>query len=58
MKGANKGFTYAVPGTVGPTKFPSAHNEPTPCGSLVRSDGSAYAALVPYTCGKVVKVTQ
>ena len=44
------------PNTVGPTKFPAAHNEPTPCGSLVRSDGSAYTVLVPYTCGKVVKV--
>jgi ABC-type branched-subunit amino acid transport system substrate-binding protein len=58
LKGANKGFTYTVPSTVGPTNFPAAHNEPTPCGSLVRSDGSAYTALVPYTCGKVVKVTQ
>jgi ABC-type branched-subunit amino acid transport system substrate-binding protein len=58
LKGANKGFTYTVPSTVGPTKFPAAHNEPTPCGSLVRSDGSAYTQLVPYTCGKVVKVTE
>ena len=57
MKQANKGFTYTVPNTVGPTKFPAAHNEPTPCGSLVRSDGSAYNVLVPYTCGKVVKVS-
>ncbi len=57
MKQANKGFTYAVPNTVGPTKFPAAHNEPTPCGSLVRSDGAAYNVLVPYTCGKVVKVS-
>ena len=58
LKQANKGFTYKVPNTVGPTKFPAAHNEPTPCGSLVRSDGSAYAVLVPYTCGKVVKVNK
>jgi len=57
LKKANKGFTYAVPNTVGPTTFPAGHNEPTPCGSLVRSDGSAYAVLVPYTCGKVVKVS-
>ena len=57
LKKANKGFTYAVPNTVGPTTFPAAHNEPTPCGSLVRSDGSAYVVLVPYTCGKVVRVS-
>ena len=56
--GGQAQWTYTVPNTVGPTKFPGAHNEPTPCGSLVRSDGSAYTALVPYTCGKVVKVTQ
>ncbi len=58
LKKANKGFTYTVPNTVGPTKFPAAHNEATPCGSLVHSDGSAYTVLVPYTCGKVVKVKQ
>jgi ABC-type branched-subunit amino acid transport system substrate-binding protein len=56
LQQANKDFTYKVPNTVGPTKFPAAHNEPTPCGSLVRSDGSAYTVAVPYTCGKVVKV--
>ncbi len=55
LKRANKDFTYKVPDSVGPTKFPAAHNEPTPCGSLVRSDGTAFKALVPYTCGKVVK---
>jgi ABC-type branched-subunit amino acid transport system substrate-binding protein len=53
---ANHGFIYRVPDTVGPTKFPAAHDAPTPCGSLVRSDGGAYQVLVPYTCGKVVRV--
>ena len=53
---ANDKFTYKVAGTVGPTTFPAAHNAPTPCGSLVRSDGIAYRVIVPYSCGKVVKV--
>ena len=53
---ANDKFTYQVTGTVGPTKFPAAHNAPTPCGSLVRSDGLAYREVVPYSCGKIVKV--
>lgn len=58
LKTANKGFTYQVANTVGPTKFPAAHNAPTPCGALVRSDGAAFSVLVPYTCGKVVPVKQ
>jgi ABC-type branched-subunit amino acid transport system substrate-binding protein len=53
---ANAGFTYRVPDTVGPTKFPRAHDAPTPCGSLVRSEGAAFGVQVPYTCGKVVRV--
>jgi ABC-type branched-subunit amino acid transport system substrate-binding protein len=56
IKVANKGFTYQVRNTVGPTKFPAAHNAPTPCGSLVRSDGAAFSVLVPYRCGKIVPV--
>jgi ABC-type branched-subunit amino acid transport system substrate-binding protein len=56
LKVANKNFTYSVPNTVGPTKFPAAHTRPTPCGSLVLSDGAAYTVKVPYSCGKVVVV--
>ena len=58
VKVTNNGFTYQVADTVGPTKFPAAHNVPTPCGSLVQSDGAAFSVLVPYTCGKVVRVKQ
>jgi ABC-type branched-subunit amino acid transport system substrate-binding protein len=58
LKAANKSFTYQVANTVGPTKFPAAHDAPTPCGSLVRSDGAAFSVLVPYTCGKTVPVRQ
>jgi ABC-type branched-subunit amino acid transport system substrate-binding protein len=56
IKVANNGFTYRVANTVGPTKFPAAHNAPTPCGSLVHSDGAAFSVMVPYRCGKVVPV--
>ena len=58
IKIANKAFTYQVPNTVGPTTFPAAHNAPTPCGSLVHSDGSAFSVMVPYRCGKIVPVKQ
>ncbi len=54
VKKANTKFTYTVAGTVGPVKFPAAHNQPTPCGSLVQGTGSAYVVAAPYACGKVV----
>jgi ABC-type branched-subunit amino acid transport system substrate-binding protein len=56
VKLANRSFTYRVTGTVGPTRFPAAHDVPTPCGSLVRSDGTAFSVQMPYTCGRVVRV--
>ena len=55
LTAANR-YTYEVPGVVGPTKFPKARTRPTPCGSLVQSDGTAFAVKVPYTCSKVVQV--
>ena len=53
---ANRGFTYEVPATVGPVTFPSAHDSPTPCGTLVRSTGTAFAVAQPYQCGAVAAV--
>ena len=58
VKAANQGMTYSVPGVIGPTAFPKAHDIPTPCGSLVRSDGTAFAVRAPFACGKVVSVTR
>lgn len=58
LRAANRGFTYRLRGVAGPTPFPSAHTLPTPCGSLVRSDGVAFRIAVPYTCGKVVEVAR
>ena len=55
LNAANR-YTYEVPGVVGPTKFPKARTQPTPCGSLVQSDGTTFAVKVPYTCSKVVQV--
>ena len=46
-----------TPGVAGPTRFPGAHASPTPCGSLVRSDGIAFQIVAAYSCGKVVKVS-
>jgi len=55
-KAANTKFTYEVPNTVGPTKFPAAHSVPTPCGALVSSNGTSYTVKAPYGCGRVVAV--
>jgi ABC-type branched-subunit amino acid transport system substrate-binding protein len=55
LSAANR-FTYEMPGVVGPTKFPKARTQPTPCGSLVQSDGTAFAVKVPYTCSKIIPV--
>jgi branched-chain amino acid transport system substrate-binding protein len=49
-------ITYRVANTVGPTTFPAAHDQPTPCGSLVASNGVAFTVPVPYSCGRVVAV--
>jgi branched-chain amino acid transport system substrate-binding protein len=56
LKAVNTKFTYKVAKTVGPTTFPAAHSQPSPCGALVTSNGTAYAVNVPYTCGAVVPV--
>ena len=55
LAAANR-YVYEVPGLVGPTKFPKARTQPTPCGSLVQSDGTAFSVKVPYTCSKNVPV--
>lgn len=49
-------FTYEVRGTVGPTVFPGAHAQPSPCGALVQSDGTVYLSAVTHRCGRPVKV--
>jgi ABC-type branched-subunit amino acid transport system substrate-binding protein len=49
-------LVYRLAGVAGPTRFPAARTRPTPCGTLVQSDGTAYVVKVPYTCTKVVRV--
>ena len=58
VSAADKNFTYELQGVAGPTKFPGAHAKPTPCGSLVRSDGVTFQIVTAYSCGKVVKVSR
>jgi branched-chain amino acid transport system substrate-binding protein len=43
-------MTYGISGTVGPTPYPTALKYGTPCGTLVRSDGTAWHIDVPYSC--------
>jgi len=56
VNAANQKFKWQLDDTAGPTKYPSAHNRPTPCGSLVKSDGTGYTIEVPFSCGKVIDI--
>ena len=53
MAAAMKNFTYSIPTVVGPTVYPAAQTEGTPCGAMVGSDGTAFSIAVKYTCGRV-----
>ena len=56
LAAANRdGFTYAVPATVGPVRWPDAHRVPVPCGALVQSDGAAFHVVGPYRCSPVLR---
>jgi len=41
---------YSIRGVVGPTTYPAAQRNATPCGSLVQSTGRVYEVAVPYSC--------
>jgi ABC-type branched-subunit amino acid transport system substrate-binding protein len=56
LNAANKKFKWQLEDTAGPTKYPAGHNQPTPCGALVKSDGTGYTIEVPFSCGKVVEI--
>ena len=56
VNAANKRFRWQLEDTAGPTRFPGAHARPTPCGSLVKSDGTGYTIEVPFECGKVIEI--
>jgi branched-chain amino acid transport system substrate-binding protein len=43
-------FTYQIPGTIGPTKYPAARTQGAPCGTLVYSDGTAWSIQTPFSC--------
>jgi len=49
-------FQYAVPDTVGTSRWPAAHAQGVPCGALVQSDGSQYVVAEPYACGTPIVV--
>lgn len=55
LEAANDDFEWRLKRTAGPTTFPDAHTVPTPCGSLVLSDGTRFAPVVPYQCGELIE---
>ena len=55
-KTLQKGFTYLIPGIVGPTKYPKAQVMGAPCGTIVVSNGTTYKIAVPYSCYKNINL--
>jgi branched-chain amino acid transport system substrate-binding protein len=63
MAAAMKNFTYQIPTVVGPTVYPAAQTEGSPCGALVGSDGTTFSISVKFSCyqdfnyktGKILK---
>jgi hypothetical protein len=49
-------FSYQVPSTIGPVRWPAMHSQGVPCGALVQSDGAQYFVPEPYACGKPIVV--
>jgi len=56
VEAGNDGFTFEVPDTVAKTKWPKAHSQGSPCGTLVEAVGGEYTIAVPFTCGKIKKL--
>ncbi len=54
MKVANGNFTWELKGVTGPVQFPDFHQNPSPCGAVAQSDGTAFHVVTPYTCGTLV----
>jgi len=50
MEAAMKNFTYQIPNTVGPTKYPAAQTQGAPCGALEFSNGQNFKVVVKYSC--------
>jgi hypothetical protein len=50
MEAAMKNFTYEIPNTVGPTVYPAAQTEGSPCGALEFSNGTKFSVVVKYSC--------
>jgi branched-chain amino acid transport system substrate-binding protein len=52
MAKAMANFTYQIPGVIGPTKYPAAQTQGSPCGVLTAADGTKLSVVVPYLCGQ------
>jgi branched-chain amino acid transport system substrate-binding protein len=55
IKALNAGFTFSVPGLVGPQTFPAAHTLGGNCAAVASSNGSKYSITLPLTCVKRTK---
>ena len=56
VEAGNDGFVFEVPDTVAKTKWPKAHSQGSPCGTLVEAVGGEYTIAVPFNCGKIKKL--
>jgi branched-chain amino acid transport system substrate-binding protein len=50
MANAMANFTYQIPSVVGPTKYPAAQTQGSPCGALSLADGTKLSVVVPFSC--------
>lgn len=55
IKALNAGFTFSIPGLVGPQTFPAAHTLGGNCSAVVSSNGTKYTVTLPLTCVKRTK---
>jgi branched-chain amino acid transport system substrate-binding protein len=50
MAAAMKNFTYQIPSVIGPTVYPTAQTQGSPCGTLIGSDGTNFSVAVKFSC--------
>jgi len=56
VEAGNDNFVFEVPDTIARTKWPKAHSQGSPCGTLVEAVAGEYTIAVPFTCGKIKKL--
>ncbi len=56
LQTANDDFGWEAEGVIGPSTWPTNHDQPVPCASLPLVSSGAYVPNVDLTCGEVIDV--